>query len=92
MYWFIYYAHVLKLTAPLPTHPHGIGWTFCFGASPNLIYCVLSIPLTDTTLTHSNLSTTLNHVMDVDKLMDCLDIPDNVQEKISNYAEDVEQQ
>ena len=30
--------------------------------------------------------------MDVDKLMVCLNIPDNVQEKINNYSEDVEQQ
>ena len=50
------------------------------------------IPLTDTTLTHSNLSTVLNHVVDMDKLMDCLYIPASVRRKIREHSKDEEQQ
>ena len=53
-----------------------------------ILYC---IPLTDTTLTHSNLSTVLNHVVDVDQLENCLDIPYSVWENIKDHSEDEEQ-
>ena len=47
---------------------------------------------TDTTLIHSNLSTVLNHVVDVNKLMNCLNIPYSVMKKISEHSKDEEQQ
>ena len=51
-----------------------------------------SYSLTDTTLTHSNLSTVLNHVMDMDNLMPCLNIPYSVRRKIREHSESEEQQ
>ena len=54
----------------------------------SILYC---IPLTDTTLTHSNLSTVLNHVVDVDQLRWCLNIPDSVWRNIKDHSEDEEQ-
>ena len=48
--------------------------------------------ITDTTFTHSNLSTVLNHVVEIDRLMNCLSIPDNVWRKIREHSEDEEQQ
>ena len=55
----------------------------------SILYC---IPLTDTTLTHSNLSTVLNHVVDVDQLRGCLNIPGSVWRNIKDHSEDEEQQ
>ena len=54
----------------------------------SILYC---IPLTDTTLTHSNLSTVLNHVVNVDQLEDCLNIPYRVWRNIKDHSEDEEQ-
>ena len=54
----------------------------------SILYC---IPLPDTTLTHSNLSTVLNHVVDVDQLEGCLNIPDSVWRNIKDHSEDEEQ-
>ena len=54
----------------------------------SILYC---IPLTDTTLTHSNLSTVVNHVVDVDRLEDCLNIPGSVGRNIKDHSEDEEQ-
>ena len=54
----------------------------------SILYC---IPLTDTTLIHSNLSTVLNHVVNVDKLWGCLNIPDCVWRNIKGHSEDEEQ-
>ena len=54
----------------------------------SILYC---IPLTDTTLTHSNLSTVLNHVVDVDQLSLCLNIPYSVWGNIKDHSEDEEQ-
>ena len=54
----------------------------------SILYC---IPLTDTTLTHSNLSTVLNHVVNVDLLRNCLNIPGSVWENIKDHSEDEEQ-
>ena len=54
----------------------------------SILYC---IPLTDTTLTHSNLSTVLNHVVNVDRLEDCLNIPGSVGRNIKDHSEDEEQ-
>ena len=50
------------------------------------------IPLTDTTLIHSNLSTVLYHVVDINKLMNCLSIPLRVRRKIREHSNDEEQQ
>ena len=44
------------------------------------------------TLTHSNLSTVLNHIVDMDRLMDCLDIPRSVQKEMREHSKDEEQQ
>ena len=57
-----------------------------------ILKCVVHISLTDTTLTHSNLSTVLNHVVDMGDLIDCLDIPPSVQWKIREHNKDEEQQ
>ena len=54
----------------------------------SILYC---IPLTDTTLTHSNLSTVLNHVVDMDRLRNCLNIPLSVGRNIKDHSEDEEQ-
>jgi hypothetical protein len=50
--------------------------------------------LTDTTLTHSNLSTVLNHVVDMEDLMRYLSIPFSVERKIIEHSvhKDEEQQ
>ena len=58
-------------------------------------FCIVSFTFpshADTTLTHSNLSTVLNHVVDMDKLMNCLNIPPRVMEKIREHSKDEEQQ
>ena len=46
----------------------------------------------DTTLTHSNLSTVLNHVEDMDKLIDCLYLPYSVTVIVRDESKDEEQQ
>ena len=51
------------------------------------------ISLTDTAFTHSNLSTVLSHVVDMDDLMFCLNIPLSVSDKIREHCNhDDEQQ
>ena len=46
----------------------------------------------DTTFTHSNLSTVLKHVVNMNKLMNCLNIPGSVREIIVEHSKDEEQQ
>ena len=57
-----------------------------------VVYFSYPIPLTDTTLTHSNLTTVLSHVVDIKNLMNCLNIPDSVVEKIREHSKDEDQQ
>ena len=61
---------------------------------PSIEYSLcVHISLTDTTLTYSNLSTVLNHVVDMVTLMDCLNnIPGSVRRKIRVHSKDEEQQ
>ena len=66
-------------------------WHLLIEFTDSMIYD-LHISLIDTTLTHRNLSTVLHHVVDMDTLMDCLDIPPSVQWKIIQHSQDEEQQ
>ena len=79
-------SHITKNNIPGPSY-RGI---------PSIEYslCVhISLTDTDTTLTYSNLSTILNHVVDMVTLMDCLNnIPGSVRRKIRVHSKDEEQQ
>ena len=57
-----------------------------------ILWCVHHIPLADTTHTHKNLSTVLKHVVEMEKLMDCLDIPPSIRRRIEEHNKSEKQQ